>query len=160
GGDPAQGGSQEYRRLLEFESDGCEGRLREAKLRTAEAVSPQRSYQRPLQLVSVARVVSSDARGGVQAAYPGGRGREPRAAGVSPMLQGPRASARAVMRPLSVLCVAGVALYLHGEDVLVDGQVLRKGSNTPVPSLQAKDLRSLEDGGPQEIRPFSRDELP
>ena len=64
------------------------------------------------------------------------------------------------MRPLSVLCVAGVALSLHGQDVLVDVQVLRKGSNTPVPSLQAKDLRILEDGVPQQIRHFSRDELP
>src|SRR5262245_11114517 len=70
------------------------------------------------------------------------------------------AAARAVMRPLSALCVAGVALSLHAQDVLVDVQVLRKGSNTPVPSLQAKDLRILEDGVPQEIRHFSRDELP
>src|SRR5215472_14121828 len=70
------------------------------------------------------------------------------------------AATRAVMRALSTLCVAGVALSLHAQDVLVDVQVLRKGLYTPVPSLQAKDLRILEDGVPQEIRHFSRDDLP
>jgi len=46
------------------------------------------------------------------------------------------------------------------ELVLVDVQVLHKATNTPVASLRASDLRIFEDGVAQEIRHFSRDELP
>jgi VWFA-related protein len=46
------------------------------------------------------------------------------------------------------------------ELVLVDVQVLRTRTRTPAPSLQAKDLRIFEDGVPQEILQFLRDELP
>ena len=46
------------------------------------------------------------------------------------------------------------------ELVLVDVQVLHKRTGTPAASLRARDLRVFEDGVPQEIREFSRDELP
>ena len=44
--------------------------------------------------------------------------------------------------------------------VLVDVQVLQLRTRTPAPSLQTKDLRVFEEGAPQEIRTFSRDEYP
>lgn len=46
------------------------------------------------------------------------------------------------------------------ELVLVDVQVLHNSTRTPAPSLKAKDLRVWEDGVPQDILQFSRDELP
>jgi len=46
------------------------------------------------------------------------------------------------------------------ELVLVDVQVLHKRTRAPAASLQAGDLRIFEDGVEQEIRHFSRDELP
>jgi len=46
------------------------------------------------------------------------------------------------------------------ELVLVDVQVLHKGTRTPAGTLAAKDLRVFEDGVGQEIRQFSRDEMP
>lgn len=46
------------------------------------------------------------------------------------------------------------------ELVLVDVQVLHTKSGTPAPALQASDLQVSEEGVPQEILYFSRDELP
>lgn len=46
------------------------------------------------------------------------------------------------------------------ELVLLDVQVLHKKTHTPTASLRARDLRVFEDGVPQEILEFSRDELP
>jgi VWFA-related protein len=46
------------------------------------------------------------------------------------------------------------------ELVLVDVQVLHNRTRTPAASLHAKDLRVFEEGVPQEILHFSRDEFP
>jgi VWFA-related protein len=46
------------------------------------------------------------------------------------------------------------------ELVLVDVQVLHVKTGTPAGGLRAKDLRVLEEGVPQEISQFSRDEFP
>jgi VWFA-related protein len=80
-----------------------------------------------------------------------------------------------IRRHASLVCIAGfssLALQpVHAQDappvfqtttelVLLDIQVLHKRTHTPAPSLQAKDLHVFEDGVPQEIRQFSRDEAP
>lgn len=44
--------------------------------------------------------------------------------------------------------------------VEVDVQVLRKKTRTPAPPLERKDFKIFEDGVPQQITTFSRDELP
>src|SRR5579872_2962329 len=44
--------------------------------------------------------------------------------------------------------------------VLVDVQVLQTRTRAPAPALGAKDLRVFEEGVPQEITHFSRDEYP
>jgi hypothetical protein len=54
----------------------------------------------------------------------------------------------------------GDGSMLTGELVLVDVQVLRVKTGTPAGTLTAKDLRVFEEGVPQEIRQFSRDEFP
>jgi hypothetical protein len=46
------------------------------------------------------------------------------------------------------------------ELVLVDIQVLRVKTGAPAGALRSKDLRVFEEGVPQEIRQFSRDEFP
>jgi VWFA-related protein len=46
------------------------------------------------------------------------------------------------------------------ELVLVDVQVKHVKTGTPAPTLQAKDLRVFEEGAPQDIIQFSRDEYP
>ena len=64
-----------------------------------------------------------------------------------------------------------LALGLHAQEqmpvfqttselVLVDVQVLHVKTHTPAGSLSAKDLRVFEEGVPQEILHFSRDEFP
>ena len=46
------------------------------------------------------------------------------------------------------------------ELVLVDVQVLHTKTNAPAPALQARDFRIFEEGVPQQILHFSRDEFP
>jgi VWFA-related protein len=48
----------------------------------------------------------------------------------------------------------------QSEEVLIDVLALERKSRRPIISLQASDLRVLEDGVPQPIVSFSRDELP
>lgn len=76
------------------------------------------------------------------------------------------------MKPVAVLFIALLAAsFASGqEDVplfqttaelaLFDVQVVNRTTRTPAPPLQQKDLRIYEDGVLQEIRTFSRDELP
>jgi VWFA-related protein len=72
---------------------------------------------------------------------------------------------------LAILSLLAAAATLRAQDatpifqtttelVLVDVQVLHTRTRAPAPRLQGKDLRVFEDGAEQEIRQFSRDELP
>jgi VWFA-related protein len=91
----------------------------------------------------------------------------------------PSRMCRAFAGPISVLSLAAFAIALsalritplHAQEaspvfqattelVLVDVQVLHKRTNTPAGSLHAGDFRIFEDGVAQQIRHFSRDELP
>jgi VWFA-related protein len=76
-----------------------------------------------------------------------------------------------LMRRLSVLSLLLAVMPLHAQDdtpvfratselVLVDVQVLHRKSGAPAPALQAADFRVYEEGMPQEILHFSRDEFP
>jgi len=81
---------------------------------------------------------------------------------------------RSVVRGVTRLAIVAALLLsppFHSQDetpifrsttelVLVDVQVLNTKTRTPAASLQAKDLRVFEEGAPQEIRHFSRDEFP
>ena len=67
------------------------------------------------------------------------------------------------------LLLAAVTLYAQdstpvfhatSELVLVDVQVLHKKSGAPAPALQASDFQVSEEGAPQQILHFSRDEFP
>src|SRR5690348_4179171 len=75
------------------------------------------------------------------------------------------------MRVLAVLCLFVEAAVLRAQDqtpvfrttselVLVDVQVLHHKTRAPAPLLQAGDFRISEEGVPQEILQFSRDEFP
>ena len=50
--------------------------------------------------------------------------------------------------------------YASSELVLVDVQVVRTKTGAPAPALQASDFRVFEEGVPQKILHFSRDEFP
>ncbi len=75
------------------------------------------------------------------------------------------------MRRLAVLGMLSAAMPVCAQDggpvfhatselVLVDVQVLRTKTRTPAPALQASDFKVYEEGAPQEIVQFSRDEFP
>jgi Ca-activated chloride channel homolog len=76
-----------------------------------------------------------------------------------------------VMRDLAVIGLLLAAMPLYSQDqtpvfratselVLVDVQVLQRKTGAPAPALQAGDFQVSEEGVPQQILHFSRDEFP
>jgi VWFA-related protein len=74
-------------------------------------------------------------------------------------------------RTLLLLCVLATAVAVSGQDqaavfqttsemVVVDVQVLHTKTRSPLATLRREDLQVFEDGKPQNILQFSRDELP
>jgi VWFA-related protein len=78
---------------------------------------------------------------------------------------------RLLRRYLAALCCAGLAAAAAGQDgtptfratselVMLDVQVIHKKTATSTAALRREDLQVFEDGKPQKIVFFSRDELP